>query len=267
MSISMRIINSNGGAMELACKNTNGIDISDVIEPSSRNVETLKQNFSDLNIRHEYIGAELASAQKDVDVIYVNTAKRNYKANESAVPIVDKNMAGSDGNGVLVMKNAFRLISLQEPEMFVVETGLKIHTAASEAFASLPRYYIRQLIVKDARKCGYPMNKQKSFIIGTKRDFNLARTERMAAPLTHFLEKGVEILVKDEGTGMLRPFTSTEISRFYGFPDEYKFTGGNREVIKQITDSIGVGFASFLVNDVIKHYFNNCFANRRLCAI
>ena len=83
----------------------------------------------------------------------------------------------------------------------------------------------------------------------------------------HYAKDDSEILVKDEGTGMLRPFTSTEISRFYGFPDEYKFTGGNREVIKQITDSIGVGFASFLVNDVIKHYFNNCFANRRLCAI
>ena len=312
MSISMRIINSNGGAMELACANTSGIDITDVIEPSSKNVDTLKQNFSNLNIRHEYIGAELASSQKDVDVVYVNTAKRNYNANESVVPIVDKNMAGSDGNGVLVMKNAFRLISLQEPEMFVIETGLKIHTAASEAFASLPGYYIRQLVIKDAKKCGLPMNKQKSFIIGTKRDFNIARSERTAAPLTRFLEKGVdygklpayainrlngmtkgypsividpqtdnvvpnitghyakddsEILVKDEGTGQLRPFTSTEIARFYGFPDEYQFSGSNREAIKQITDSIGVGFATFLANDVIKHYFNNCFTRKTVCAV
>lgn len=303
MSISMRIINSNGGAMEFACANTNGIDIADIIEPSSQNVSTLKANFSNLNIRHGYVGAELASSQKDVDVCYVNTAKRNYNATESAVPFVDKNMAGTDGNGVLVMKNAFRLISLQEPEMFIVETGLKIHTAASEAFAALPGYYIRQLIVKDARKCGCPMKKQKTFLIGTKRDFNLARTERKLSPLSNFLEKGVdygelpayainrmrgltkgfptvvidprfdeivpnitghyakddsEILVKDEGTGLIRPFTSTEIARLYGFPDEYQFIGSNRQKIKQITDSIGVGFASFLVEDVIKHYFNNC---------
>ena len=303
MSISMRIINSNGGAMELACAMSNGIDITDVIEPSSQNVQTLQANFSGLNVRHGYIGTELASEQPDVDVCYVNTAKRSYNASESAVPIVDKNMAGSDGNGVLVMKNAFRLISLQEPEMFVVETGLKIHTAAAEAFAALPRYYIRQIVVKDATKCGYPMKKQKSFLVGTKRDFALARTERSISPLTAFLEKGVdygelpayainrlngrtkgfpsividpatdsvipnitghyakddsEILVKDEGTGRIRPFTPIEIARFYGFPDEYQFAGSSRQKITQITDSIGVGFASFLVEDVIKHYFNNC---------
>ncbi len=303
MSISMRVINSNGGAMELACAMSSGVDIVDVVEPSSQNVQTLRANFNGLNVRHNYIGTELASEQPDVDVYYVNTAKRSYNASESAVPIVDKNMAGSDGNGVLVMKNAFRLISLQEPEMFVVETGLKIHTAAAEAFAALPRYYIRQIVVKDATKCGYPMKKQKSFLIGTKRDFALARTERTISPLTAFLEKGVdygelpayainrmngltkgfpsividpatdnvvpnitghyakddsEILVKDESTGMLRPFTPIEIARFYGFPDEYQFAGSSRQKIKQITDSIGVGFASFLVEDVIKHYFNNC---------
>ena len=32
--ISMRVINSNGGAMELACANTHGVDVIDVIEPS-----------------------------------------------------------------------------------------------------------------------------------------------------------------------------------------------------------------------------------------
>lgn len=307
MSIQMRIINSNGGAMELACANTNGINISDVIEPSLQNVETLRANFPGINVRHKYIGAELASAQKDVDVVYVNTAKRNYTAKESAVPIVDKNMAGSDGNGVLVMKNAFRLISLQEPEMFIVEAGLKIHTAASEAFAALPRYYIKQLVVKNAQKCGYPMKKQKSFIIGTKRDFGFAWNERKTSPLTNFLEKGVdygklpayalnrmrgltkgytsviidpatdnvvpnitghyakddsEILVKDEETGLLRPFTSKEISRFYGFPDEYSFSGTDKQKIKQVTDSVGVGFASFIAEDVIKHYFNHCYSKR-----
>lgn len=302
MSIAMRVINSNGGAMELACANTSGIDIVDVVEPSAQNVATLKANFGGLNVRHGYIGTELASSQKDVDVCYVNTAKRNYDASESAVPFVDKNMAGSDGNGVLVMKNAFRLISLQEPEMFVVETGLKIHSAAAEAFAALPRYYIRQLVVKDATKCGYPMKKQKSFLIGTKKNFSLGRTDIATSPLTCFLEKGVdygelpayainrmngltkgfpsividpavdnvvpnitghyakddsEILVKDEKTGMLRPFTAMEISRFYGFPDDYQFAGTSKQKIKQVTDSIGVGFASFLVTDVIKRYFDN----------
>lgn len=299
--INMRILNSNGGAMELACANTGGINIMDVIEPSKQNVETLRMNFGSLNVRHGYAGAELAKKLDPADVFYVNVAKRSYTANESAVPIVDKNMAGSDGNGVLVMKNAFRLISLQEPEMFVVETGLKIHTAASEAFAALPRYYIKQLIIKDARKCGYPMKKQKSFIVGTKRNFDIAWNEKSISSLTSFLEKGVDygelpayavnrmkgltkgfpsviidpekdnvvpnitghyakddsaILVRDEKTGLLRPFTSTEIARFYGFPDEYQWSGGNRQVIKQITDSVGVGFADFLANDVIKHYFN-----------
>ena len=303
MSIQMRIINSNGGAMEYACANTSGIDITDIIEPSSQNVETLKANFSNLNIRHGYVGAELASAQKDVDVIYINTAKRNYNASESAVPIVDKNMAGSDGNGNLVMKNAFRLVSLQAPEMFVVETGLRIHTAASEAFAALPRYYIRQLIVKDARKCGYPMKKQKSFLIGTKRDFDLTYKVHSMPSLDNFLEKNVdygklpayainrmngrtkgfpsividpsvdnvvpnitghyakddsEILVRDQGTGMLRPFTSTEVARFFGFPDSYTFIGSDKQKIKQVTDSIGTGFARFITEEVIKHYFNNC---------
>lgn len=306
MSITMRVINSNGGAMELACKNTRGIDVMDVLEPSVQNVETLKANFSNLNVRHGYIGAELASKMDKADVVYINTAKRQYTASESAVPIVDKNMAGGSGNGVLVMKNAFRLVSLQEPEMFIVENGLKIHTAAAEAFAALPNYYIRQLIVKDARKCGSPMKKQKSFLIGTKRDFSLAWRERAAAPLSNFLEKGVdygelpayalnrmngktkgfpsvvidpdtdsvvpnitghyakddsEVLVKDAGTGMIRPFTATEIARFYGFPDEYRFMGSNRQKIKQIADSVGVGFASFLAEDVIKHYFNNCYNN------
>ncbi len=304
MSINMRIINSNGGAMEYACANTNGINVMDIIEPSLTNVETLKANFGSLNVRHAYAGGELASKLDKADVYYVNVAKRSYSEKESAVPIVDKNMAGSDGNGVLVMKNAFRLISLQEPEMFIVETGLKIHTAASEAFAALPRYYIRQLVVKDARKCGYPMKKQKSFLIGTKRDFDLKWTERNTAPLTNFLERGVDygelpayavnrmngvtksrpsvvidpatdnvvpnitghyakddstILLKDQGTGMIRPLTSTEISRFFGFPDEYKFVGTDKSKIKQVTDSVGVGFASFLAEDVVKHYFNNCY--------
>ena len=305
MSINMRVINSNGGAMELACAKTNGINIMDVIEPSAQNVETLKANFSNLNIQHKYIGTELVSNLEKSDVCYINVAKKDYNTDESAVPMVDKNMAGSEGNGVLVMKNAFRLVSLQEPEMFIVETGLRIHTAASEAFAALPKYYIRQLVVKDARKCGYPMKKRKSFLVGTKKDFNLAWNERTPGPLTSFLEKGIdygklpayainrmnrdlksfpstvidpavdevvpnitghyakddsEILVKDEGTGMIRPFTATEISRFYGFPDDYKFLGSNRQKIRQITDSTGVGFASFLVEDVIKHYFNNCYS-------
>lgn len=304
MSISMRIINSNGGAMELACAENDSIKIADVIEPSLQNVETLKNNFHGLNVRHEYVGSILASTQKDVDVCYINTAKRNYNASESTVPIVDKNMAGSNGNGVLVMKNAFRLISLSEPEMFIVESGLKIHTAASEAFAAIPRYYIRQLTVKDAKKCGYPMKKQKSFIIGTKKDFSIARTEKTTDRLSNFLEKGVDygelpayainrlkgktkgfpsvvidpstdnivpnitghyakddssVLVKDEGTGRLRPFTAKEIARLYGFPDGYSFTGSDRQKIRQVTDSTGVGFASFLVNDVIKHYFANCY--------
>ena len=164
MSINMRIMNSNGGAMELVCADMRGISITDVIEPSSQNVGTLKENFSSLNVRHCYAGTELASALDPVDVYYVNVAKRSYSAAESAVPIVDKNMAGTDGNGVLVMKNIFRLISLQTPEMWIVETGLKIHSAASEAFACLPGYYIKQLVMKDARKCGYPMKKQKSWL-------------------------------------------------------------------------------------------------------
>lgn len=76
----------------------------------------------------------------------------------------------------------------------------------------------------------------------------------------HYAKDDSEILVKDEKTGIIRPFTTTEIARFYGFPDEYKFIGSNRQKIRQITDSIGVGFASFLVKDVIKHYFNNCYS-------
>lgn len=306
MSVNMRIINSNGGAMELAVANTSGVNIMDVLEPSSQNVGTLQANFgSSLKVKHEYIGTELASKLDKADVVYINVAKKEYSNTESAVPIVDKNMAGSEGNGVLVMKNAFRLVSLQEPDMFIVETGLRIHTAASEAFAALPKYYIRQLIFKDAGKCGHPMKKKKSFLIGTKKDFNISWTDNSPAPLTSFLEKGVEyrdlpayalnrmnrdlksfptvvidpavdsmvpnitghyakddseVLVKDEETGKLRPFTVTEISRFYGFPDSYQFLGSNRQKIKQITDSVGVGYATFLVEDVVKHYFNNCYS-------
>lgn len=289
--------------MELACRNTGGIQVADVIEPSSRSADTLKANFSSLNVRHCYAGTELAGSLDPVDVYYVNVAKRSYSASESAVPIVDKNMAGTDGNGVLVMKNSFRLVSLQEPEMFVVETGLKIHSAASEAFAALPGYYVRQLIIKDAQKCGYPMKKQKSFLIGTKRDFDIAWNERRPGKLSSFLEKGVDygelpqyaknrmngltkgfpsviidpkkdcvipnitghyakddsaILVRDESNSRLRPFTTKEIARFYGFPDDYRFVGTSRETIRQITDSTGVGFAEFLLHDVIKHYFENC---------
>ena len=302
--IRMRVLNSNGGAMELACAGTNGIDIVDVIEPSSYSVETLKANFPDMNVRHCYAGTERAADLEPVDVCYVNVARRSYGKSESAVPIIDKNMAGSDGNGELVMKNAFRLISLQEPEMFIVETGLKIHTAASEAFAALPRYYIRQLVIRDARKCGYPMRKRKSFIVGTKRDFPVAWNERGASPLSCFLEKGVDygelpayavnrlnrtvksmpsvvidpkvddsipnitghyakddstVLLRDEGTGRLRPFTVTEIARFYGFPDEYRFFGTDKQKLVQVTDSTGVGFAEFLAEDVIKHYFYDCY--------
>lgn len=306
--IQMKILNSNGGAMELACANTHGIEVVDVVEPSIQNVETARTNFPSLNIRHGYIGAELAKDGIPADVIYVNVARRSYTAKESAIPIVDKNMAGSCGNGVLVMKNAFRLISLQEPEMFVVESGLHIHTAASEAFAAIPGYYIRQAIIKDAGACGYPMKKQKSFIIGTKRDFSIRWDKKPIRELKAFLEKGVdyielpayaknrmngltkgwpsviidpetddiipnitghyakddsEILVRDT-TGakeFLRPFTAREISRFYGFPDEYKWSGSKRQVIKQVTDSIGVGFAEFLVHDVIRHYFEDCYSN------
>ncbi len=304
--ITMRIINSNGGAMELAVAENGGIDIMDVLEPSRQNVDTLKKNFSGLNVKHRYIGEELANSLDKPDVYYINTAKKEYSAAESSVPIVDKNVAGAGGNGVLVMKNAFRLVSLQEPDMFVIETGLKIHAAASEAFASLPRYYIRQLVFRDASKCGHPMKKRKSFLIGTKKDFSLSWSEREPAPLTNFLEKGVdygelpayalnrinrdaksfpsviidpsvdsvvpnitghyakddsEVLVKDEATGKLRPFTATEIARFYGFPDEYQFIGSGRQKIQQITDSVGVGYASFIVRDVIKHYFNNCYSS------
>ena len=302
--ISMRILNSNGGAMELACADLGGISVEDIIEPSSSSVETLKDNFPSLNVRHCYAGTELASSLDPVDVYYVNIAKRSYTASESAVPIVDKNMAGSDGNGVLVMKNVFRLVSLQEPEMFVVETGLKIHTAASEAFVCLPGYYIRQLVIRDATKCGYPMKKKKSFIVGTKRDFSIAWRERQPGRLGSFLERGVDygqlpayavnrmngltkgfpsviidprtdsvvpnitghyakddssILVRDEASGKLRPFTEKEISGLYGFPEGYKWHGGKRQVIRQITDSTGVGFARFLVSDVIRHYFEDCY--------
>ena len=35
--------------------------------------------------------------------------------------------------------------------------------------------------------------------------------------------------------------------------------GEKRSVIRQITDSIGVGFAEFLVRDVIRHYFEDCY--------
>lgn len=298
--IDLRIINSNGGAMELACANTGGIRVADVIEPSLANVRTAQANFPGLKIRHGYVGAELASNLDETDVCYVNVAKRTYTAKESAVPIVDKNMAGSDGNGALVMKNAFRLISLQEPEMFIIETGLKIHTAASEAFACLPRYYIRQIVIKDARLCGYPMKKQKSFLVGTKRDFDLKWSSRMPGSLSSFLEKDVDyeelpayaqnrlkgltkgfpsvvidpsvdsivpnitghyakddssILVKDGGTHRLRPFTEREIARLYGFPDEYEFIGSKRQKVRQITDSTGVGFAEFLLKDVVAPYF------------
>lgn len=304
--IQMKIINSNGGAMELACANTHGIDIVDVVEPSLQNVETARTNFPALNIRHGYIGTELAKDGAHADVCYVNIAKRSYSAKESSIPIVDKNMAGSCGNGVLVMKNAFRLISLQEPEMFVIESGLHIHTAASEAFAAIPGYYIRQIVIRNASACGYPMRKQKSFIVGTKRDFNIRWNRKPVQKLTSFLEKDVdykelpayavnrmngltrgwpsviidpktdniipnitghyakdnsEILLRDQaGTKeFFRPFTAREISRFYGFPDEYKWCGNKRQVIRQITDSIGVGFADFLVHDVIRHYFENCY--------
>ena len=175
--ISMQIINSNGGAMELACMESSGIEIAGVMEPSLQNVEkiagvmepslqnveTARANFPSLDIRHCYIGTELAADLPQTDVIYVNVAKREYTAKESAVPVIDRNIAGPESNGSLVMKNAFRLIALKEPEMFVVESGLRLHTAATEAFAAIPGYYIRQLVIKDARACGYPMKKQKSF--------------------------------------------------------------------------------------------------------
>ena len=299
--ISIRIINSNGGAMEYACANTGGIEVTDILEPSKKNVETLRANFPNLPVRHCYIGTELASTMPQTDVFYINVAKKQYTALESAVPIIDKNKAGSGGNGVLVMKNAFRLVGLQEPEMFIVETGLHIHTAASEAFAALPDYYIQQVIVRDARKCGYPMKKKKSFLIGTKRDFRIRWRERKTENLSAFLEKDVDcrelpayavnrmngttrsfptvlidprtdscipnitghyakdnstILVRDDGTNKFRSFTVKEISRFYGFPDDYTFIGSKREQIRQITDSIGTGFASFIVEDIIKTYFN-----------
>ena len=61
---------------------------------------------------------------------------------------------------------SFRLISLTEPEMFVVESGIRIHTAASEAFAAIPGYYIQQVVIRDAQACGYPVKKKKSFIVG-----------------------------------------------------------------------------------------------------
>jgi len=301
--INVKVINSNGGAMELACANTCGVNIVDVVEPSLQNVETAKANFPSLNIRHGYIGTELARDQIPADVYYVNVARRSYTAKESSVPIVDKNMAGSaGGNGVLVMKNAFRLISLEEPEMFIAETGLKFHTAASEAFAAIPRYYIRQIVIRDAQACGYPMKKQKSFIVGTKRDFDIRWNKKPVSQLRPFLEKGVDygelpayarnrmmgltnafpsvlidpdvdsvipnitghyakddstVMVKDEG--QFRPFTEREIARFYGFPDDYKWCGSKRQVIRQITDSVGVGFADFLVRDVIRHYFEDCY--------
>jgi site-specific DNA-cytosine methylase len=198
------------------------------------------------------------------------------------------------------MKNAFRLVGLKEPEMFIVETGLRFHTAASEAFAALPDYYIQQVVVKDARKCGYPMKKRKSFLIGTKRDFQIKWRERKTEPLSAFLEKNVDcrelpayavnrmngvtrsypsvlidprtdtyipnitghyakddstILVRDDGLNRFRSFTVKEISRFYGFPDSYTFVGSEKEQIRQITDSVGTGFASFLIEDVIKTYF------------
>lgn len=303
--ISMQIINSNGGAMELACAESRGVNVVDVVEPSIVNVQTAKANFPSLNIRHGYIGTELAADQPQADVCYINVAKRSYSTSESAVPIVDKNMAGSDGNGVLVMKNAFRLISLNEPEMFVVESGIKIHTAASEAFAAIPGYYIQQVVIRDAQACGYPIKKRKSFIVGTKQDFDVRWKKRPMQKLSCFLEQGVDygelpayaknrlngltngrpcvvidpktdsvipnitghyakddslILVKDEAAeDRLRPFTVNEISRFYGYPDDYKWCGERRSVIRQITDSIGVGFAEFLVRDVIRHYFEDCY--------
>lgn len=302
--VSIGIINSNGGAMELACAEAKGVGVIDVVEPSSLSVETARANFPSLNVRHGYIGTELAKGMPCPDVYYVNVARRSYSAEESAVPIVDKNVAGSNGNGVLVMKNAFRVISLQEPEMFIVETGLKIHTAASEAFAAIPDYYIQQVVIKDVRACGYPMKKQKSFLIGTKRGFSVKCSYTPVQKLSAFLEKGVDygelpayaqnrlngltrgfpsvvidprtdtlvpninghyakddsaVLVRDEATGNLRPLTVTEISRLYGFPDDYKWCGSKRQVIRQITDSPGVGLSAFLVNNVIRHYFENCY--------
>lgn len=296
--ISMQIINSNGGAMELACMESSGIEIAGVMEPSLQNVETARANFPSLDIRHCYIGTELAADLPQTDVIYVNVAKREYTAKESAVPVIDRNIAGPESNGSLVMKNAFRLVALKEPEMFVVESGLRIHTAAAEAFAAIPGYYIRQLVIKDARACGYPMKKQKSFIVGTKCDFNIAWNRAPVQALVPLLEKDVEyrelpayarnrmygltksrpsviidpavdnvvpnitgqyakddsvILLKDGAR--IRPFTNLEIARFYGFPDDYIWTGSKRSVTRQITDSIGAGFARFLVRDVIKQYF------------
>ena len=77
----------------------------------------------------------------------------------------------------------------------------------------------------------------------------------------HYAKDDSLVLVKDNG-GSIRPFTAKEISRFYGFPDEYKWCGGKRQVIRQITDSVGVGFADFLVHDVIRHYFEDCYSRK-----
>ena len=107
---------------------------------------------------------------------------------------------------------AHRIIRCLEPELFVIEnvpamqkydivmeafmkmphyhvSSFIINAAASEAFAAIPGYYIRQLVLRDAPSCGYPMKKRKSFIVGTKRDFDIRWNKKPAQNLRSFLEK------------------------------------------------------------------------------
>ena len=196
--LNMRIVNSNGAAMEIAAINSNKINILNVWEPDRLNAETARQNVGNVDVRHVYLGTEEMLPMKrsaEADIIYVNIARKNYKATESSVPIVDKNVAGkSDGNGTLVMKNAFRMISMQEPEMFIIEYGLhSLHPVAMEAFTKIPRYYIQKIQMTSVSDCGMPIKRNRSFIVGTKKDYHRKTfTKRTPPRLTDILEKGLE---------------------------------------------------------------------------
>lgn len=295
----INIFNTNGGPMQLAAEEV-GLCIRGVYEPDRLNASTAKMNFPAHNIKHVYLGTELASSIPEAEVFYVNVARKEYKKADSAVPIIDKNAYGCDGNGVLVMKNAFRMISLCEPEMFVIESGIKIHPIAMEAFLNIPGYYIQKIEKKDSSAYGSPMKKVRTFIVGTKRPYAPRMKEYAPRSLDEIFEKGVDygelpvyatnrlygrtsaypchiidpmtdiyvpnisshyakddsaVLVKMDGR--LRPLTTTEIKRLYGYPDEYIFQGTNRQAIRQIGDSVGVGISRWLTNDVIMPYFRN----------
>jgi len=199
--------------------------------------------------------------------------------------------------------HAFRHITLEKPEAFVVENvpGMRKFKVVMECFTKIPDYYVNVFCPLDAANW-LPQKRSRLILIGTRKPFSITAPAPSVyrTRLRDIIERDVDIhipdyvvsrikgkyrdrpivsdpdnthelaptcvahyhkdlstrLVKDKTFPLgVRPYTVREYARLQGFPDSFRFAGGDREAYKQIGNAVAVPVGRWIGQQLIR-YFN-----------